>query len=297
MIKSKEISEELKKSAGLDRKRPSILKEKIALIQKDQEFQKVIASLEITDDEYRQSFGFILDAYNSFINQDSSEKITLYRGNDGSLYIKNEPKIFSLKQSNYLFHDFDSRLLDLDVNAIDDKNRGGRLQLTRAFFEYRNSNNTNWLYLYGGVGVGKTYAVVLNLNSYLNVKKDARIGVLDTPNFMSTLVNYSFDKETQNDYFNILETAKNLDVLVLDDFAGGATSPYARDLILLPILEHRAKRNLLTIFISRFPLSDAVEIYKGSKKEHYLKNQILQELMNSKLKQDYIIDFGRISRF
>ena len=124
------------------------------------------------------------------------------------------------------------------------------------------------LYLTGNFGCGKTYLVVATFNEL--AKKGIKSAVIFWPEFIRNLKSSFAD-----DYEDKIEYIKNVPLLLIDDLGAEAITPWSRDEILCPILQHRMDNNLTTFITSNFSLTnleqhlaqtkDGVEVVKAKR--------------------------------
>ncbi|MCE4956304.1 primosomal protein DnaI [Macrococcoides caseolyticum] len=184
-------------------------------------------------------------------------------GHTPELYIENEHiKIKHLPCPSKLSHDAEQRMkqfitaihMPKDVlNAklsdiyLDDKTR---IDIVRhAGLICRNiakGSETKGMYIYGPFGTGKSFI----LGAIANQLKEQEVysTLLYFPEFIRELKN-GFNDGT---YAERLNKVKNAQVLMLDDVGAEDLTPWVRDEVLGPILNHRMMHNMPTFFSSNF---------------------------------------------
>lgn len=112
------------------------------------------------------------------------------------------------------------------------------------------------LFLYGALGVGKSFLAACITNSY--AKKGKSVVFVSVMDLLSHLKStFSVPYETERT-LNALKYAK---CLVLDDLGAESISSWGRDEVLLPILNYRMENKLLTIFTSNYSPDMLEDVY------------------------------------
>lgn len=112
---------------------------------------------------------------------------------------------------------------------IDTENRQNCMKYICDFI--RSKNYHKGAYIYGDVGVGKTYLLAALANELMKREKETLFVYF--PDMINELKN-NFD--LLNERINEL---KNVEILIIDDFGVGAMTQWVRDSILAPILNYR----------------------------------------------------------
>ncbi|HEY4400327.1 MAG TPA: primosomal protein DnaI [Lactobacillaceae bacterium] len=133
------------------------------------------------------------------------------------------------------------------------------------------SDYVRGLYLYGTFGVGKTYLLGALANEL--VAQNVRVFMLHVPTFATEIQRTIGRGDDALD--NLLERAKTVPVLFLDDLGAENLSAWFRDNVLGMILEYRMQNELTTFISSNFDLAslethlattrDAVEPVKAAR--------------------------------
>lgn len=111
-------------------------------------------------------------------------------------------------------------------------------------------NDTKGMYIHGPFGTGKSFI----LGAIANELKERYIytTLLYFPEFIRELKN-GFKDGTYNERLN---RVKNTPVLMLDDIGAEDLTPWVRDEVLGPILNHRMMNNMPTFFSSNFDFKE-----------------------------------------
>lgn len=119
------------------------------------------------------------------------------------------------------------------------------------------------LYIYGDMGVGKTYHTIAFLNSLAKRGKD--VAFVKTNDFINKA-----RKLVINDpeaFEELVQSLKMVSYLVLDDIGSESVSSFGRDDLLFDILDYRMEHHKLTLFTSNHDLTSLLEHYAYDKKE------------------------------
>ncbi|MBO8171836.1 MAG: primosomal protein DnaI [Bacillaceae bacterium] len=112
------------------------------------------------------------------------------------------------------------------------------------------------IYLYGPFGVGKSY--IMGAAAKELAKRDIHSLMVYTPDFFREMKDSIQDRSLQ-EKLNVL---KQVPVLILDDIGAETLSPWTRDEVLSPILQHRMNENLPTLYTSNYDY-DLLEEHLG----------------------------------
>lgn len=118
--------------------------------------------------------------------------------------------------------------------------------------------NNKWVYLYGNVRSGRSYAAASLINrKYKDLANT--IAYINCPKRFKQLADLYF-KDTG--YFNeIIKAYSEADFLVFDDFGSEFKNGLIRDSILIPILKNRINNKKVTCFTSDFKIDVVCEMY------------------------------------
>jgi primosomal protein DnaI len=131
-----------------------------------------------------------------------------------------------------------------------DGNRKDVLKEIQTFYkDYLADKNPKGLYLVGDFGTGKSYIVAALFNSLAKNNKESVI--VHVPELIRDIKD-SFDK----DYSEKFDLLLNCELLLLDDIGAEYLTPWARDEVLEPILQHRMDENLPTFFTSNYDIKE-----------------------------------------
>lgn len=120
------------------------------------------------------------------------------------------------------------------------------------------------LFIYGSVGVGKTFIVESLMSTYLDKKINCAYVLLNDlyneirPLYFSTL-------NSDRDVFNrMIKRLKNVNVLFIDDIGAERMDHFMRDDVLFPILDYRMKNKKMTHFTSNYDLASLKDHFSNT---------------------------------
>ncbi len=162
--------------------------------------------------------------------------------------------------NNFVYSDIPKEYKDLNLSNIkilDDNIKG---LLIAAIGILENKRNKG-LYIYGDLGVGKTYMCIALANSLAN--KDKKVAFLKS-NFFINRMRQLIATDTIK-YEEIIRKVKMSEYLIIDDIGSETVSAYSRDDLLFNILDYRMEHKLITIFTSNLSKSSLLEHYTYDK--------------------------------
>ncbi|MDF7626386.1 primosomal protein DnaI [Lactobacillaceae bacterium L1_55_11] len=143
-------------------------------------------------------------------------------------------------------------LQEIAASTGTDQNRADALtEVVRVLSDLSAGGNDNFvpgIYLSGDFGVGKTYL----MGALANALAANDIGVLfiHFPSFINQLkASFNRPQAAVND---LVEQAKKVPVLIIDDIGADTLTAWSRDDVLAIILEYRMQNELTTCFTSNF---------------------------------------------
>ncbi len=160
--------------------------------------------------------------------------------------------------NNYIYKNFPDHLLKLKLTDITiDKNNTEVVKLIKKIIkDIKAGTPSKGLYIYGPEGVGKSYLSIIVLNWCSgNNKKVAHIFL---PDFFANL---KAIMSTSGATYKLVDQIKNVDVLLIDDFGAEASSNWALNEILLPIINYRADSGLTTFITSSYSYDQLLSHY------------------------------------
>lgn len=129
-------------------------------------------------------------------------------------------------------------------------------ELVSLAVEYCDHSDQKGFFLYGHVGVGKSYLAALVCNDL--AKHGRKVGFIHVPTMCSRMKSYLGEDEFDEQLYWM----KNVDFLVMDDIGAESATPWIRDELLLPILNYRMENKLSTWFTSNEDYDSLFDHYK-----------------------------------
>lgn len=162
--------------------------------------------------------------------------------------------------NKFSYTDIPSKLIDLSLDDIELDNesiKGLFVEVNNILDGIRNKG----LYIYGDLGVGKTYISIALANELL--KQNKKVAFVKTNNFINEMRRLIVSDGSK--YNNIINSLKKVDILILDDIGSESVSSFSRDDILFNILDYRMENKSLTIFTSNLTKEDLLKHYRYDK--------------------------------
>lgn len=150
-----------------------------------------------------------------------------------------------------------------------------------------NKTNKRGLYIYGDLGVGKTYMCIALANSL--VLSGEKVAFLKTNFFVNEMRNLIVSN--YEEYERVLNDIKKVNYLFLDDIGSESVSMYSRDDLLFNILDYRMEHKLTTIFTSNLSKDSLLKHYTYDKNDNSSLNRArrLHERIDI-LSEDFVLD-------
>lgn len=133
--------------------------------------------------------------------------------------------------------------------------------LSLMLYEILDGINNKGLYIYGDLGVGKTYSCIALANSL--VKKGEKVAFLKCNYFINEM--RQLIASDNEEYEKVLDNIKKVKYLFLDDIGTEQVTSYSRDDLLFNILDYRMENRLCTIFTSNLSKESLLKHYTFDK--------------------------------
>ncbi|MCU9533004.1 primosomal protein DnaI [Streptococcus sp. CSL10205-OR2] len=141
--------------------------------------------------------------------------------------------------------------INFDDIILDDVKRMPIFEAVVDFVRQYPKTNQKGLYLYGDMGVGKSYLMAAMARE-LSEQKQVSTTLIHFPSFtidVKNAINTGTVKEE-------IDTVKKAEVLILDDIGAEQSTSWIRDEVLQVILQYRMLEELPTFFTSNYSLED-----------------------------------------
>ena len=137
----------------------------------------------------------------------------------------------------------------------DDKARIPIIKYFKEFMDnYNNDEKPKGIYLNGSFGSGKTYLIAALFNEM--AKKGVKSILVYYPDFLVSLKSSMFSSESGSDFYDRLNSTKQVPLLLLDDIGAENVTNWTRAEVLGPILQYRMQNNLPTFFTSNLTIDE-----------------------------------------
>ena len=254
-----------------------ILKKKTAIsdaLLSKKEIKNIIEKLDVGMEEFDYYLGYFLSYYEDkkfckeCQNLDNCNKeikgtvLKLVRKEDGS--IEREYTLCPKREeqrkinNNYLIRDFNDELLKSDLNNMEMK--AERKEYEKKIMQIYLGKIKDGMFVCGGSGSGKSFPLIALCNHF--VRDDKKCAFVDVKTFIESLKN-TFGDNKEN--VRLMDTVKNVDVLVLDNLGEEKQSEWVRDDVISSIIDYRSKNNSLTFITSCYTLSELEKMYNVAK--------------------------------
>ena len=162
--------------------------------------------------------------------------------------------------SNFVYSDIPSEYKDLNLSNIEILDDNIKELLMRAI-GILDGKRKKGLYIYGDLGVGKTYMCIALANSLAN--NGNKVAFIKS-NFFINRMRQLISTDTSL-YEKIIKDIKECQYLIIDDIGSETVSAYSRDDLLFNILDYRMEHKLVTIFTSNLSKSSLLQHYTYDK--------------------------------
>lgn len=190
--------------------------------------------------------------------------------------------------NNYLEREFPDDLIDINLSSIDYKNESLQyLEVVDKLASFVESPYGPGFYIYGDVGVGKTFLTTAVTNELAMQGK--KIAFVHIPSLASNLRNLISQRISLD---SILYNLKTVDILVMDDIGAESVTNWFRDEILLSVLNYRMESNLSCFYTSNLNLEELENHYMYNNKREYNKLEAIRLLERIKMTSRPIILSG-----
>ena len=179
-------------------------------------------------------------------------------------------------ERQFVVRDFTDEWLEVVMSDINKSQP--KAEASKVYMQYLRNEETNWLYLTGGIGSGKSFfAAALSIDlAKRGLKGKVPICFINSSKRILELSELS--KQKSDDFKKKLELYSTVPVLVIDDFGHEFKNDFIRDAIVNEIITTRCNKKLFTIFTSNFTLDEIEVLYSTSNAGAIMSKQIVKTI-------------------
>ena len=180
-------------------------------------------------------------------------------------------------ERQFLVRDFSDEWLDVIMSDIDRSQP--KAEASQVYMKYLRNEETNWLYLTGSIGSGKSYfAAALSIDlAKRGLKGKSPICFINSSKRILELSELSKQKNS-DEFKKKLELYSTVPVLVIDDFGHEYKNDFTRDAIVNEIITRRCNKKLFTIITSNFSLDEIEVLYSTSNSGAIMSKQLVKTI-------------------
>lgn len=169
---------------------------------------------------------------------------------------------------------------DIEVGSNEKKRYKIKNFLAKYAKEVEPGKDGVGLYLYGWFGSGKTFMMWALIN-FLSKNRGISSIIVYVPDFVREIKSSIGNKEINIE--DKIKSLKEIPILVLDDIGSDSLSPWVRDEVIAPLLQHRVNAKLPTLYTSNNNLNDLRDFFaytSANGKEYTKADRIMQRIEN-----------------
>lgn len=179
-------------------------------------------------------------------------------------------------ERQFLVQDFPDEWLDETMSDVN-KTRA-RTQAFSAFNKYVKDEQTNWIYITGGIGSGKSYIAAVMAIELAKKAIKGKVPICFINSAKRILELNDLNKKNNDEFKKKLEQYSTVPVLVIDDFGHEFVNDFIRDAIINEIISSRCNKRLFTIFTSNYSLGEVEVLYTTSNRGAIISKQIVKTI-------------------
>ena len=179
-------------------------------------------------------------------------------------------------ERQFLVQDFPDEWLDETMSDVN-KTRA-RTQAFSAFNIYVKDEQTNWIYITGGIGSGKSYIAAVMAIELAKKAIKGKVPICFINSAKRILELNDLNKKNNDEFKKKLEQYSTVPVLVIDDFGHEFVNDFIRDAIINEIISSRCNKRLFTIFTSNYSLGEVEVLYTTSNRGAIISKQIVKTI-------------------
>ena len=179
-------------------------------------------------------------------------------------------------ERQFLVRDFEDDWLETLMSDIDKSK--SKTEAMEVYMKYLKNESTDWIYLTGGIGSGKSYfaaALSIDLAKRALKGKSPICFINSSTRFLELS---DLNKQKSDDFKKKLELYSTVPVLIIDDFGHGLRNDFIRDAIINEIITTRCNKKLFTIITSNFTLGEIEVLYSTSNAGAIMSKQIVKTI-------------------
>jgi len=195
-------------------------------------------------------------------------------------------------EKQLVVRDFPDDWLETSLSDVDKSK--SKTEAIKAYTAYVKNASSNWIYLFGGIGAGKSFlaaAFAIDL-AKRSIKGKSPVAFINAAKRFLEL--NDLNKTNNNEFKSKLDFYCNIPFLVIDDFGHELKTDFIRDAILSEIINTRCNKKLFTIFTSNFSLVDIEALYGTNNARAIMAKQIVKTIKSMCIKE---IDLGDLKLY
>ncbi|MBO7573239.1 MAG: ATP-binding protein [Bacilli bacterium] len=179
-------------------------------------------------------------------------------------------------ERQFLVKDFSDEWLDTIMSDVNKSK--AKTEAMEIYMKYLRNESTDWIYLTGGIGSGKSYfAAALSIDlAKRGLKGKSPICFINSSKRILELSD--LNKQKSDEFKKKLELYSTVPVLVIDDFGHEFKNDFIRDAIINEIITTRCNKKLFTIITSNFTLDEIEVLYSTSNAGAIMSKQIVKTI-------------------
>ena len=179
-------------------------------------------------------------------------------------------------ERQFLVKDFSDEWLDTIMSDVNKSK--AKTEAMETYMKYLRNESTDWIYLTGGIGSGKSYfAAALSIDlAKRGLKGKSPICFINSSKRILELSD--LNKQKSDEFKKKLELYSTVPVLVIDDFGHEFKNDFIRDAIINEIITTRCNKKLFTIITSNFTLDEIEVLYSTSNAGAIMSKQIVKTI-------------------
>lgn len=179
-------------------------------------------------------------------------------------------------ERQFIIRDFPDEWLDNTTSDLTKTKE--RRTVMSAFNKYVQDQETNWIYLTGGVRSGKSFLAAVLAIDLAKRELKGKVPICFINSAKRILELNDLNKKNDDEFKKKLEQYSNVPVLVIDDFGHEFVNDFIRDAIISEIISARCNKRLFTIFTSNYSLEEIQVLLATSNRGAIISKQIVKTI-------------------